>query len=338
MKSIFRLPLASALFITCLTMLPARSLAQGARVTSEVDLARRAGDLKPGQWLWAPQISPAGPVAVYVDLSSQIATVYRNGVRIGVSTVSSGKPGFATPTGVFTILQKDANHRSSKYNNAPMKFQERLTWDGVALHAGGLPGYPESHGCVHLPLEFARLLFASTSMGGTVIVSGTAGKHATAPTAGVLGPSGDKSGESVHVPLDASESYRWAPEASPSGPLTIVVSRADSRIIVLRNGKEIGRSRIELPPGDTLTHVLTFTRGADGQGKWILVGVPGRADEAGQTVDAAVLAQARMPQPFLAALNAVIEPGTTILVTAAPVLPQTTGTELTVLTGDGPTK
>lgn len=54
------------------------------------------------------------------------------------------------------ILQKDAKHRSSTYNNAPMPYQQRLTWDGVALHAGGLPGYPESHGCVHLPFEFSR--------------------------------------------------------------------------------------------------------------------------------------------------------------------------------------
>ena len=72
---------------------------------------------------------------------------------------------------MFTILQKDKDHRSSKYNAAPMPYMQRLTWDGVALHAGGLPGYPESHGCVHLPSEFARLLFDSSNMGMTVVVS-----------------------------------------------------------------------------------------------------------------------------------------------------------------------
>ena len=125
---------------------------------------------------------------VYVDLSRQLATVYRNGVRMAVTTVSSGKPGHDTPIGVFTILQKDANHHSSKYNDAPMPYQERLTWDGVALHAGGLPGYPSSHGCVHLPLEFSKLLFGITHLGGTVIIAGNAGKPAMIPDPGVLSP------------------------------------------------------------------------------------------------------------------------------------------------------
>ena len=86
-----------------------------------------ADHLKPGEWVWAPAVAPAGPVQIYVDLSRQLATIYRNGVRIGVTTVSSGKPGYTTPTGVFTILQKDAKHRSKKYNDAPMPFHERLT-------------------------------------------------------------------------------------------------------------------------------------------------------------------------------------------------------------------
>src|SRR5215212_2855520 len=118
-------------------ILPSILSAQGATVSSPVELARAADALKPGQWVWAPQIAPEGPVLVYVDLSSQIAAVYRDGVRIAATTVSTGKPGHETPTGVFTILQKDPNHHSSKYNNAPMLFQERLTLDGVALHAGG---------------------------------------------------------------------------------------------------------------------------------------------------------------------------------------------------------
>ena len=121
--------------------------------------------LKPGQWVWAPQIAPAGPILVYVDLGRQLATVYRNGVRIGVSTISSGRPGFETPTGVFTILEKNKEHISRKFNDAPMPYQERLTWGGVALHAGGLPGYPESHGCVHLPIAFSKILFEAMPMG-----------------------------------------------------------------------------------------------------------------------------------------------------------------------------
>ena len=146
------------------------ALAQGAKVTSPIELAEAAQGLEPGEWVWAPDISPEGPVVVYVDLSRQLADIYRNGVRIGVSTISSGKPGHETPTGVFKILQKDKWHHSSTYNNAPMFFQQRLTWGGVALHAGGLPGYPESHGCIHLPYAFAEELFGTTTMGGTIAV------------------------------------------------------------------------------------------------------------------------------------------------------------------------
>ena len=133
--------------------------AQGASQSAELALAKQADQLKPGQWVWAPKIAPAGPILVYVDLGRQLATVYRNGVRIGVSTISSGRSGYETPTGVFTILEKNKEHISHKFNDAPMPYQERLTWSGVALHAGGLPGYPESHGCVHLPLAFSKILF-----------------------------------------------------------------------------------------------------------------------------------------------------------------------------------
>ena len=87
--------------------------AQGATASSPVEFAQMAEALKPGEWVWAGDVAPEGPVLVYVDLSRQTATVYRNGVRVAVTTVSTGKPGHETPTGVFTILQKDAKHRSS---------------------------------------------------------------------------------------------------------------------------------------------------------------------------------------------------------------------------------
>ncbi len=75
------------------------------------------------------------------------------------------------PTGVFKILQKDKHHRSSTYNNAPMPNMNRLTWSGVALHAGNLPGYPASHGCVRLPMEFSERLFGITRTGMTVVIA-----------------------------------------------------------------------------------------------------------------------------------------------------------------------
>ena len=127
--------------------------------------------LKPGQFLWHPEIAPDGPVVLVVSLDQQLAYVYRNGIAIGISTISSGKPGKDTPTGVFTILQKNKDHKSNLYNNAPMPYMQRLTWDGIALHGGTLPGYPASHGCVRLPHPFAAKVYGITRTGDTVVVS-----------------------------------------------------------------------------------------------------------------------------------------------------------------------
>jgi len=124
--------------------------------------------LKPGEFVWQPERSAVGEVEVVVSIPLQRAYVYRGGTLIGVTTVSTGKPGHRTPTGKFDILQKRVKHFSNLYNNAPMPFMQRLTWGGIALHAGQIPGRPASHGCVRLPLEFARNLFGVTSMGGSV--------------------------------------------------------------------------------------------------------------------------------------------------------------------------
>ena len=126
-------------------------------------------DLAEGEFVWVPEASPTGPVVVLVSLNKQQAFVYRNGIIIGYTLVSTGKKGHETPTGVFTILQKDKDHVSSIYK-AKMPYTERLTWSGICLHAGGLPGYPSSHGCIHLPLEFSHLLFDIDELGAAVVI------------------------------------------------------------------------------------------------------------------------------------------------------------------------
>ncbi len=127
-----------------------------------------AASLEPGDYVWQPERSTSGAVEVVVSIPQQIAYVFRGGTLIGVSTVSTGKPGHDTPTGTFEILQKRREHYSNLYDNAPMPFMQRLTWDGIALHAGEIPGRPASHGCVRLPMAFARQLFAVTQLGATV--------------------------------------------------------------------------------------------------------------------------------------------------------------------------
>ena len=135
------------------------------------EATRSPAVLRPGEYLWTPDAAAAGQVVVVVSLPEQRAHVYRNGTRIGVSTISSGKAGHETPTGVFPILQKREEHYSNLYDNAPMPYMQRLTWDGIALHAGRIPGYPASHGCIRLPKAFAKKLFAATERGVTVVVA-----------------------------------------------------------------------------------------------------------------------------------------------------------------------
>ncbi|MGJ3629261.1 L,D-transpeptidase family protein [Sphingomonas sp. MMS24-JH45] len=110
-------------------------------------------------------------MSVLVSIPDQRAYVFRGERMIGAATVSTGTDDRPTPTGAFTILQKAAAHRSNLYDDAPMPYMQRLTWDGVALHAGRNPGFPASHGCVRLPTAFAARLFAATELGATVEVT-----------------------------------------------------------------------------------------------------------------------------------------------------------------------
>lgn len=127
--------------------------------------------LRPGQFVWQPELAPSGAMTMVIDLAHQRAYVYRGGVRIGATTISSGKPGYETPTGVFTVLQKDKDHYSKKYHHAPMPYDLRLTWEGISVHGGHLPGYPASHGCVRLPIAFSRALFNEARLGMAVTIT-----------------------------------------------------------------------------------------------------------------------------------------------------------------------
>ncbi|MBV9840135.1 MAG: L,D-transpeptidase family protein [Sphingomonadaceae bacterium] len=142
------------------------------------NLDSEAATLAPGKYAWNQDAGAEGPISIVVSLPRQLAYVYRGGTLIGVSTVSTGRDGYPTPTGTFTILQKAAMHKSNRYNDAPMPWMQRLTWDGVALHSGSVPGYHSSHGCVHLPDAFARELYGITRVGATVTITDDDGSGA----------------------------------------------------------------------------------------------------------------------------------------------------------------
>ncbi|MGD9669011.1 MAG: L,D-transpeptidase family protein [Hyphomicrobiaceae bacterium] len=110
------------------------------------------------------------PLTIIISLDEQQLKVFDSSGLVAQSQISSGRQGYSTPTGIFTILQKNRQHYSNLYDSAPMPNMQRLTWSGVALHAGNLPGYPASHGCIRLPYSFSRSLFSMTKLGTRVIV------------------------------------------------------------------------------------------------------------------------------------------------------------------------
>jgi hypothetical protein len=118
-----------------------------------------------------PPKQPSGPLLLAISISSQRVTVYDNGTPVAVSAVSTGMPGHLTPMGVFSVIQKQRWHHSNLYSNAPMPYMQRITWSGVALHAGVVPGHPASHGCIRLPERFAVRLWGMTKVGARVVIT-----------------------------------------------------------------------------------------------------------------------------------------------------------------------
>jgi hypothetical protein len=258
--------------------------------------------MKPGDFIWAPEIVPEGPLLMIVSLATQRATLYRNGVPIAITTVSTGKSGHETPTGVFTILQRQVEHYSSLYDSAPMPYMQRLTWGGVALHGGSLPGYPASHGCIRLPQAFARLLYGVTRLGMTVIVTDAAAVPRAAPADTLL--------QAGSVMADSAT--MWNPARSPSGPVSIIVSAADRRMLILRNGIAIGLAPARIEGPITGTSAFLMRNGEAGSPSWIEVPLPGSVAAASPTRFAGRVQIADETRALVAPLLA---PGTSVIIT-----------------------
>jgi lipoprotein-anchoring transpeptidase ErfK/SrfK len=283
------------------------------------------GALKPGEYWWNPQLSPSGPVVVLVSVPEQLMHVYRNGILIGRSSVSTGAKGHATPGGVFSILEKKETHRSKKYDNAPMPMMQRLTWTGIAMHSGNLPGYPASHGCNRLPYDFSKLLYTATAKGGTVVVGDgkTPVPHLASSPGLMLAPK-DLTPDMLR-PLSRDE-YDWNPERSGSGPITIVVSAADRALYVYRGGNAIGRAAVEITGRGALgNQVFTLLDGTTGRSSKLVAGREGRrwmnVASQGRRSNPDELAERIRFNPELAGkLYDTISPGTTVIVTDQPVV------------------
>lgn len=313
-----------------IALLAATLLLAGSAAAQQVKLDGRpilsaAAKLKPGQYLWEPQLAPEGPGLVIVNLDTQKLNLFRGGTPIAASSVSSGAKGHETPTGVFTILQKAKEHYSSTYNNAPMPNMQRLTWKGIALHAGNLPGYPASHGCIRLPHAFSALLFGATKLGMTVVIT----SHPEIPyAADDPDIASEVIGNGRPRPL-ANASFQWHPQRSNAGLVSVIISKSDEEAIVMQGGARIGSAPVHVrgPLRGAMAYVLE-SRNAEGV-NWLKVQLSGPSKamkvdpDEGEHFDA--------PSKFRQDLATLLRPGSVILVTPATLKSGGLGTHETVI-------
>ncbi len=275
--------------------------------------------LQPGEFFWHPERAPEGPVVIIVSIPRQLLFVYRNAVLIGVSTCSTGKPGHETPAGVFTILQKAKTHTSSKYDEA-MPDMQRLTWQGIALHVGDLPGYPDSHGCVHLPPDFADDVFGITQLGTPVIL---AGGHTDPASIADPGPILGLTAKQVI----AEKVGKGALAIGGAKAVAIVVSSADKAIYVLEDGSLVAQgAAIIKDPSVPLGSNVFVWKGGDASGN------PGSTwdglafqTESGAIAapDTALIQRIDGAPDVMEAIRKLIRPGAVLVTTDLPANPDT---------------
>jgi hypothetical protein len=192
---------------------------------------------------------------------------------------------------------------------------------------------------VHLPSEYARLLFNEAPLGMTVVVTNRAHFPEPVTHPAFLSPLTADGKVQVHERLSSSEKYRWKPEAAPEGPVSMLISRSDKRMVVLRNGVEIGRSRISVASeADSLgTHVYvahanTVPAAGTGSIQWLSHQLSDVHYGKSASADyASALSRIKIPDPFLVQIQPLLVEGTTLMVTDAPILRKTSGKEMAVM-------
>ena len=293
--------------------------------------SKKPGELKAGQFDWHPERSPSGPLAIIVSLTKQRVYVYRNGIQIGVATCSTGTEGHETPTGVFTILEKEVEHYSKTYDNAPMPHMHRLTWDGIALHAGRLPGYPASHGCVRLPKAFAEKLYGITQLGTPVIIADEETHPASVYDPGLL------LGAEAKNEL-SKVSKKKKPAFTKSNAVTsILVSSADKSIYVIQNGDIVveGKAEIADPNKPLGSNVFILAKGNEDGFTWEATGYS-TGKKAARKPNSAVVERITPPPDVQTAIDERMKPGMVFVTTDQPATPDTrSGKDFVVMDAEG---
>lgn len=299
----------------------------------EQESMREIDALRPGDFAWHPERQPNGPVSVIVSIPQQMTHVYRNGIRIAVSTCSTGRRGHETPTGVFVVLQKDKNHHSSTYNNAPMPNMNRLTWSGVALHAGNLPGYPASHGCVRLPFEFSEKLFEITELGTPVIIANEPDDPWDLIHPGLVLPAFGESALAGAVLDSGNKSKQWH-DSSAHPVASILASSHDKEILLVENGEVIQKAELKVLGNPTIGSNVLVLKGLSSQNasQWTAL-THDKTNWDPTQPDDQILTRLSTTRQFTTAMVAAMHPGLILITTDLPLHPDTrSGEDFVIMT------
>jgi hypothetical protein len=264
-----------------------------------------------------PQETPKGPLQIIISIADQRVSLYDNGILIVRSSVSTGVRRHPTPLGVFSVIEKERWHRSNLYSAAPMPYMQRITWSGIALHAGVLPGYPASHGCIRLTNDFAVRLWHLTKRGARVIIARQdvvpveiANSHlfVSKPktTSGppeiraiTVASNSNKTAAATHAPLMSNVDIKETADSPAAGsaparaapqkiiPISVFVSRKLSRLFVRQGFAPLFEVAVKIQnPEEPLgTHVFTVIE-LENEGsavRWSVVSIPEQNSSADST-------------------------------------------------------
>jgi hypothetical protein len=252
------------------------------------------------------QDAPNGPLQIIISIADQRISVYDNDALIARSSVSTGIPGHPTPLGVFSVISKQRWHRSNIYSAAPMPYMQRITWSGIALHAGVVPGHPASHGCIRLTNGFAIRLWHLTKRGARVIIahdqvqpveitnprlfkpkaaSGTPESRAATVAGNSIAAAAATHGPLMSNAESQETTNLQAPSSAPAGiapqkvvPISVFVSRKLSKLFVRRGFTPLFDVPVKIqdPEQSLGTHVFT-AMGFQNEGaaiRWNVVSMP----------------------------------------------------------------
>jgi L,D-transpeptidase catalytic domain len=247
-----------------------------------------------------PEAPPTDPLEIIVSIADQRVSLYENGALVTRSPVSTGTKRHPTPVGIFNVLEKQRWHRSNIYSGAPMPYMQRITWSGIALHAGVVPGHPASHGCIRLTSDFATRLWPLTKRGTRVIIARDdvqpveiANPHLFRMQASSLIADADNGASTAEVthdslasgsPTEQTAAIRIQGTASASAvarkiaPVSVFISRRLGKLFVRQGVSSLFETpvRIENPEAPIGTHVFTAikSRNDEADVRWIVVSMP----------------------------------------------------------------